>query len=90
MARKASLVAGSKFGLVQKQNGHHITCLMSNRVILLKRPYISPNIAPRGSECENNLYKGVHVILKLTDRKGPCVCCNILRNLKKCFYLVTQ
>ena len=28
---------------------------MSNRVILLKRPSISPNIAPRGSECENNL-----------------------------------
>ena len=25
---------------------------MSNRVILLKRPYISPNIAPRGLECE--------------------------------------
>ena len=25
------------------------------QVILLKRPYISPNIAPRGSECENNL-----------------------------------
>ena len=30
---------------------------MSNRVILLKRPYISPNIAPTGSECENNLYE---------------------------------
>ena len=44
----------SSFGLV-KQNGRHITCLMSNRVIPLKRPYISPYIAPRGSECENNL-----------------------------------
>ena len=21
----------------------------------IKRPYISPNIAPRGSECENNM-----------------------------------
>ena len=30
---------------------------MSNGVILLKRPYISPNIGPRGSECENNLKK---------------------------------
>ena len=29
---------------------------MSNGVILLKRPYISPNIAPRGSECENNFF----------------------------------
>ena len=28
---------------------------MSNGVIPLKRPYMSPNIAPRGSECENNL-----------------------------------
>ena len=28
---------------------------MSNGVILLKKPYISPNIALRGSECENNL-----------------------------------
>ena len=27
------------------------------QVILLKRPYISPNIAPRGSECENNLWE---------------------------------
>ena len=35
------------FGLVlKKQNGRHITCLMSNRVILLKRPYISPKIVP--------------------------------------------
>ena len=33
----------------------HIACLMSNRVILLKRPYISPNIAPRGLECEKKL-----------------------------------
>ena len=30
---------------------------MSNGVILLKRPYISPNIAVRGSECENNLWE---------------------------------
>ena len=38
-------------------DGCHITCLMSNGVILLKRTYISPNIAPapRGLECENNL-----------------------------------
>ena len=28
---------------------------MLNWVILLKRPYVSPNIAPRASECENNL-----------------------------------
>ena len=28
---------------------------MSNGVILLKRPCISPDIAPRGSECENDL-----------------------------------
>ena len=28
---------------------------MSNAVILLKWRKISPNIAPRGSECENNL-----------------------------------
>ena len=28
---------------------------MSNGVIPLKRPYIPSNIAPRGSECENNL-----------------------------------
>ena len=28
---------------------------MSNGVILLKRPYISSNIAPTGSECEKNL-----------------------------------
>ena len=28
---------------------------MSNRVILLERPCISPDIAPRGLECENNL-----------------------------------
>ena len=26
-------------------------------IILLKRPYISLNIATRGSKCENNLYK---------------------------------
>ena len=30
---------------------------MSNGVILLKRPYISQNIAPRGLECENNLWE---------------------------------
>ena len=41
--------------LFPKQNGRHITCLMLNGVILLKRPYISHTIAPRGSECENNL-----------------------------------
>ena len=28
---------------------------MSNGVILLKRPYVFLSIAPRGSECENNL-----------------------------------
>ena len=40
MARKASLIVIlAKF---KKQNGRHITCLMSNGVILLKRPYISP------------------------------------------------
>ena len=32
---------------------------MSNGVILLKRPYVSPNIAPRGSEYENNLKEGM-------------------------------
>ena len=37
------------------EKGRHITCLMSNGVIILKRLYISPNIALRGSECENNL-----------------------------------
>ena len=30
---------------------------MSKGFILLKSPYISPNIAPRGSECENNLWE---------------------------------
>ena len=34
-----------------------ISRLMLNRVILLKRPDISPNIVLRGSECENNLYE---------------------------------
>ena len=53
MARKASLIV--ILASFKKQNGRHITCLMSNEVILLKWPYISPNIAPRGSECENNL-----------------------------------
>ena len=53
MATKASLIV--IWPSSKKQNCHHITWLMSNRVILLKRPYISPNIAPRGSECENNL-----------------------------------
>ena len=32
---------------------------MSNEIILLKRPFISPNIAPRGSECENNLWEAM-------------------------------
>ena len=32
-----------------------ISLLMSNRIILLKRPYISLIIATRGLECENNL-----------------------------------
>ena len=27
----------------------------------------------------------VIIILKLTDRKGPDVCCKKLRNLKECF-----
>ena len=48
MARKASLIVILTY--FQKQNGHHITRLMSNGVIQLKRPYISPNIAPRGLE----------------------------------------
>ena len=43
MARKASLIV--ILTLFYKENGRHITCLMSNGVILLKRPYISPNIA---------------------------------------------
>ena len=30
---------------------------MSNGVILLKRPYISPKIAPRGSECKTTCRK---------------------------------
>ena len=30
---------------------------MSNGVILLKRPYFSPNIAPRGSECKKTCIK---------------------------------
>ena len=36
-----------------------ISHLMSIGVILLKRPYISHNIALRGSECENNFRKEV-------------------------------
>ena len=32
-----------------------ISHLMSNGIIVLKRPYIAPIIATRGLECENNL-----------------------------------
>ena len=46
-------MSDGSFGIVSKQNGHHITYLMSNRVILLKRPYIPLANAPRGSVCEN-------------------------------------
>ena len=53
MARQASLIV--ILTLFKKENGRHITCLMSSGVILLKRPNISPNIALTGSECENNL-----------------------------------
>ena len=53
MAVKASLIV--ILAQFQKQNDCHITCLMSKKVILLKRPYISLTIVPRGSECENNL-----------------------------------
>ena len=43
------------FGIVSKQNGRHITYLMSNRVILLKG-LISPlPMLLGGSICENNL-----------------------------------
>ena len=43
MARKVSMpVTWPKF---QKQNDRHITSLMSNGVVLLKRPYISLIIA---------------------------------------------
>ena len=49
MARKAS--HNNNFCLVSNQNDRHITCLMSNGVILLKGPYISSTI----SECENIL-----------------------------------
>ena len=48
-------MSDGSFGIVSKQNGHHITYLMSNRVILLKRPYIFLANVPRGSICENNL-----------------------------------
>ena len=34
-----------------------ISHLMSNGIILLKRPYISLIIATRGLECENNLWE---------------------------------
>ena len=34
-----------------------VSCFMSKNVILLKRPYISPKIAPRGSECETTCRK---------------------------------
>ena len=52
MARKVSLtVIWPSF---EKQNGPHLTCLMLNGIILLKRPYISLIIATRGSKCENN------------------------------------
>ena len=57
MARKASLIV--ILDQFKKQNGRHISCLMSNGVILLKMPYISPNIAPRGSECEKQ-FVGSH------------------------------
>ena len=53
MARKTSLII--ILAQFPKQNGCHITCLMSNGVILLKMSYISFTIAPRGSEYENNL-----------------------------------
>ena len=53
MARKARvLVILAKF---QKQNGHHITCLMSSGIIQLKRSYFCLNIAPRGSECKKHV-----------------------------------
>ena len=55
MAGKASPIV--ILAKLKKKNGRHFTCLMSNGVILLKRPYISPNIAPIGSECENNLWE---------------------------------
>ena len=47
---------------------------MSNRVILLKRPNISPNIAPRGSECKNNFesFPGVEFDL-LTTLNGVII-----------------
>ena len=41
-------MSDGSFGIVSKENGHHITYLMSNRVILLKRPYIPLANAPRG------------------------------------------
>ena len=33
-------MSDGSFGIVSKQSGRHITYLMSNRVIVLKRPYI--------------------------------------------------
>ena len=52
-----SLMAKKDFNLVSKQNGHYVTCFMSNGVILFKERNISLSIAPRGLECENNLQK---------------------------------
>ena len=53
MARKASLtviLAG-----FPKQNGCHITCLMSNGFFFQMGPYIAFTIAPRVWECEKQL-----------------------------------
>ena len=52
MGRKVSLIViWPSF----EKNGRHITCLMLNGIILLKRPYVSVIIATMGSKCENNL-----------------------------------
>ena len=55
MARKISLIViwpslENKMAVISRHNGR----LMLNRIILLKRPYISLIVATRGSKCENN------------------------------------
>ena len=51
MAGKVSLIV---IWASLNKNGGNITCLMSNGIVLLKRPYISLIIATIGLECENN------------------------------------
>ena len=61
---------------------------MSNGVILLKRPYISPKIAPRGSECETTCRKlwpeNLFQVLNLTF--DPCFKVKSVITLKRPYF----